>query len=69
MMLTNGKELNSVQQKQKKKTKKKVDDIMLGDYSAEINAENRKAEAEDDETSDSSSESSSSSDDENARII
>lgn len=65
-MLSNGKSLDEVK---KKKVKKPVVDMPINDYAAEINAENRKAEAEDDETSDSSSDSSSSSEDENEIIM
>jgi hypothetical protein len=64
-MLSNGKSLDEV----KKKKVKKPSEIPLNDYAAEINAENRAAEAQDDETSDSSSDSSSSSEDENDIII
>ena len=65
-MLSNGKSLDEVK---KKKIKKPVVDIPINDYAAEINAENRAAEAQDDETSDSSSDSTSSSEDENEIIM
>lgn len=67
MMISGGKSIEDTIKK-KKKTKKPEDELPINDYAAEINAENRKAEA-DDETSDSSSDSSSSSEDENDAII
>jgi hypothetical protein len=56
MMISAGKSIEDTIKK-KKKTKKtqQEEDLPIGDYAAEINAENRKNE-KDDETSDSSSE-------------